>query len=94
MWGDLGARAWSGGQTYVALFRVRRLDQLHLRRAGALLRDRSADGRSIRVTKDNGSVGAGDGSERGPVEQVVQALHAVGASGLGLEGEFKVDLMR
>lgn len=33
MWVDLGARVWSGGQTYVALSRVRRLDQLHLRRA-------------------------------------------------------------
>lgn len=32
MWVDLGARVWSGGQTYVALSRVRRLDQLHLRR--------------------------------------------------------------
>ena len=33
MWVDLGPRVWSGGQTYVALSRVRRLDQLHLRRA-------------------------------------------------------------
>lgn len=33
MWVDLGARVWSGGQAYVALSRVRRLDQLHLRRA-------------------------------------------------------------
>ncbi len=32
MWVDLGTRVWSGGQTYVALSRVRRLDQLHLRR--------------------------------------------------------------
>ena len=32
MWVDLGSRVWSGGQTYVALSRVRRLDQLHLRR--------------------------------------------------------------
>ncbi|MCX6898100.1 MAG: AAA family ATPase [Verrucomicrobia bacterium] len=29
---DLGQRMWSGGQAYVALSRVRRLDQLHLRR--------------------------------------------------------------
>lgn len=33
MWVDLGARVWSGGQAYVTLSRVRRLDQLHLRRA-------------------------------------------------------------
>jgi ATP-dependent DNA helicase PIF1 len=33
MWVDLGPRVWSGGQTYVALSRVRRLDQLHLRRS-------------------------------------------------------------
>lgn len=33
MWVDLGQRVWSGGQTYVALSRVRRLDQLHLRRS-------------------------------------------------------------
>lgn len=32
MWVDLGQRVWSGGQSYVALSRVRRLDQLHLRR--------------------------------------------------------------
>ncbi len=32
MWVDLGHRVWSGGQTYVALSRVRRLGQLHLRR--------------------------------------------------------------
>lgn len=32
MWVDLGPRVWSGGQAYVALSRVRRLDQLHLRR--------------------------------------------------------------
>ena len=30
MWLDLGARVWSGGQTYVALSRVRRIEQLHL----------------------------------------------------------------
>jgi hypothetical protein len=29
---DLGSKVWSGGQTYVALSRVRRLDQLYLRR--------------------------------------------------------------
>lgn len=33
VWVDLGNRVWSGGQTYVALSRVRRLDQVHLRRA-------------------------------------------------------------
>jgi hypothetical protein len=33
MWVDLGARVWSSGQAYVALSRVRRLEQLHLRRA-------------------------------------------------------------
>lgn len=33
MWVDLGQRVWSGGQLYVALSRVRRLDQLYLRRA-------------------------------------------------------------
>lgn len=33
MWVDLGQRVWSGGQSYVALSRVRRLEQLHLRRA-------------------------------------------------------------
>jgi ATP-dependent DNA helicase PIF1 len=32
VWVDLGNRVWSGGQTYVALSRVRRLEQLHLRR--------------------------------------------------------------
>jgi ATP-dependent DNA helicase PIF1 len=30
VWVDLGRRVWSGGQTYVALSRVRRLEQLHL----------------------------------------------------------------
>lgn len=30
---DLGHRVWSGGQTYVALSRVRRLNQIYLRRA-------------------------------------------------------------
>lgn len=30
LWVDLGNRVWSGGQTYVALSRVRRLEQLHL----------------------------------------------------------------
>ena len=39
MWVDLGPRIWSGGQTYVALSRVRKLEQLHLRRA---LRDDDA----------------------------------------------------
>ena len=33
LWVDLGNRVWSGGQTYVAMSRVRRLEQLHLRRA-------------------------------------------------------------
>ncbi len=33
LWVDLGNRIWSGGQTYVAISRVRRLEQLHLRRA-------------------------------------------------------------
>lgn len=32
LWVDLGNRVWSAGQTYVALSRVRRLDQLYLRR--------------------------------------------------------------
>jgi hypothetical protein len=32
MWLDLGNGIWSGGQTYVALSRVRKLDQIHLRR--------------------------------------------------------------
>ena len=30
LWVDLGNRVWSGGQTYVALSRVRHLEQLHL----------------------------------------------------------------
>jgi GTPase SAR1 family protein len=33
LWVDLGNRVWSGGQTYVALSRVRRLEQLHLCRS-------------------------------------------------------------
>ena len=32
MWVDFGHGTWDGGQAYVALSRVRRLDQLHLRR--------------------------------------------------------------
>ena len=33
LWVDLGNYIWSGGQTYVALSRVRKLEQLHLGRA-------------------------------------------------------------